>query len=396
MAIDATPSTVATNALQAIPYGALIGAPLKAAIEAQAMAAQTSWEFIQNVGLTGPPEARQAINVSFQYQKNGQMVNLVVPLLSIVPIPYISIDTININFKANISASSSSTTETASTESFEGGTNGEIGFKVGPFSLKANFNANYSSKKDSKASQESKYSVEYTMDVQVAASQSDMPAGLAVVLDILRSAITDASPQGSISIENPKPQIAINEPITNTDAIYAGFRNSSLKDVNLVTMRKLNALNANSAEADDAVIINFAVVLKNEMGVVIEGKSVTLSVDAPTGTDLPTIKVADGQAATPEFKDSATSESDVDGKTFFQIEATPNAKTNEITSPITVIYLLKLEAEIITGSPARADTFLTVIEYPPTPADETTPQALATGKTTRPASGGGTSTNTGN
>ncbi len=35
MAIDTTPSQVATNALQAIPFGSIIGGPLKACIEAQ-------------------------------------------------------------------------------------------------------------------------------------------------------------------------------------------------------------------------------------------------------------------------------------------------------------------------------------------------------------------------
>ena len=51
MAIDTTPSQVATSALQAIPFGSMIGGPLNACIEAQAMAAQTSWQFIQEVGL---------------------------------------------------------------------------------------------------------------------------------------------------------------------------------------------------------------------------------------------------------------------------------------------------------------------------------------------------------
>ena len=50
MAIDTTPSQVATSALQALPFGNIIGGPLKACIEAQAMAAKTSWNFIQEVG----------------------------------------------------------------------------------------------------------------------------------------------------------------------------------------------------------------------------------------------------------------------------------------------------------------------------------------------------------
>ncbi len=40
-------------------------------------------------------------------------------------------------------------------------------------------NASYSSKKDSSATRDSKYSVEYTMDVAVHAGQDSMPAGMA-------------------------------------------------------------------------------------------------------------------------------------------------------------------------------------------------------------------------
>ena len=87
MAIDTTPSQVATSALQAIPFGSMIGGPLNACIEAQAMAAQTSWQFIQEVGLNTNPETgqKEAVNVSFQFVQNGRVVQLNVPLLTIVP-----------------------------------------------------------------------------------------------------------------------------------------------------------------------------------------------------------------------------------------------------------------------------------------------------------------------
>ena len=51
MAISNVPANVATSAMQAIPFSSMIGGPLKACIEAQAMAAKTSWEFIKEVGL---------------------------------------------------------------------------------------------------------------------------------------------------------------------------------------------------------------------------------------------------------------------------------------------------------------------------------------------------------
>ncbi|MFR4222744.1 MAG: DUF2589 domain-containing protein [Akkermansia sp.] len=42
---------MATSSLKSLPFGNIIGGPLVACVEAQAQAARTSWEFIQNVGL---------------------------------------------------------------------------------------------------------------------------------------------------------------------------------------------------------------------------------------------------------------------------------------------------------------------------------------------------------
>lgn len=231
MAIDTTPSTVATNALQALPFSSLIGGPLDAAIKAQAMAAKTSWEFIQQVGLNEDKSTgkKEAVNVTFYYNKNGQMTKLIVPLLTIVPIPYIAIDEVQINFKANISASSSSVSETSESTSTEAGGSAKASFGYGPFSVSAEFKANYSSKKDSKAAQDSRYSVEYTMDVAVHAGQSDMPAGLATVLNILQSSITDANKNGTFTFSPANPQIDASQLPKTGDfslAITANIKNS--------------------------------------------------------------------------------------------------------------------------------------------------------------------------
>lgn len=204
MAIDTTPSQVATSALQAIPFGSIIGGPLNACIEAQAMAAQTSWKFIDAVGLMTDKKTgeKKTVNVSFQFLQNGRMAQINVPLLTIVPIPYIAIQTVDIAFKANISASSSSVTETSSSSALESelDAKGKIGY--GPFSVSAEMKANYSSKKDSKSTQESKYSVEYTMDVAVKAGQDSMPAGLAKVLELLNSAMDVSDPKGTLEVSD--------------------------------------------------------------------------------------------------------------------------------------------------------------------------------------------------
>lgn len=199
--VSKTPANVAINAMQAISFSSMIGGPLNACIEAQAMAARTSWEFIKEVGLnTDEKGQKSAVMVAFSFNRGGRMVQLNVPLLTIVPIPYIAINTIDINFKASISASSSTASET--TEHTEAG--GELGAKaelnLGLFSMEANLKANYSSKKDSKATAESKYSVESTIDVAVKAGQESMPAGMAKVLELLGTALDVVDAKGELQV----------------------------------------------------------------------------------------------------------------------------------------------------------------------------------------------------
>lgn len=202
MAIDTTPSQVATSALTSLPFGNIIGGPLKACIEAQAMAAKTSWNFIQEVGLNTDPETgeKKAVNVSFQFIKDGRVAQLNVPLLTIVPIPYIAIQTIDISFKANINASSSSSSVVNESVSKEGGAAGSASLNLGLFKVNTDFHASYSSKKDSTATQDSKYSVEYTMDVAVKAGQDSMPAGLAKVLELLGNSLDVCDPAGTLDV----------------------------------------------------------------------------------------------------------------------------------------------------------------------------------------------------
>jgi len=219
MAISNAPSQVATNALQAIPFSSMIGGPLKACIEAQAMAAKTTWDFIQEVGLNTNPDTgeKTAVNVSFSFNQNGRLVQLNVPLLTIVPIPYIAINSVDINFKASISASSSSVNENTESTSMGGSAEIKAGLKIGPFHMDAKLNANYSSKKDSKATEESKYSVEYTMDIAVKAGQDSMPAGLAKVLELLGNSLDVSDPKGTLELNAQKFKVG--------DKLIATYKN---------------------------------------------------------------------------------------------------------------------------------------------------------------------------
>ncbi len=218
--IDTTASTVATNALQAIPFGSIIGGPMSACIEAQTKAAKTTLDYIKEVGLVTDEDGNsKAVYVSFEYRKNGHSVVLSVPLLTIVPIPYFAIKNIDIAFKASISAASSlSTTESSSLE-VGASMKAKAGFNVGLFKGSMEMSASVSSKKDSSATRDSKYSVEYTMDVAVKAGQDDMPAGMSKVLEMLNESIDTIVATGELTVSSNK--------ISKTDGgIYVTYKDT--------------------------------------------------------------------------------------------------------------------------------------------------------------------------
>ena len=189
--------------LQGLPFDNLIGGPLNACIQAQNDAAMTSINFINNVCLNEDKETgeKSAIYVSFSFIQNGRKVVINVPLIAIVPIPYIAINSVDISFKATVNGveSESSSTETE----YESKGNKKSTRKSGGFRRKTTtINSTFSTKRDSKSTQDSKFSVEATIDVAVHAGQESMPAGMAKILEMLGAAMDLCSPDGELSVND--------------------------------------------------------------------------------------------------------------------------------------------------------------------------------------------------
>lgn len=198
--------TRAVEELSQIPFAHLIGAPMKAAIEAQALAAQTTVEFIQKVGFKQPTsggpdvlftdptqdaDAGELRNITFEYQKLDEnetraTFSLTVPLLSVVPIPYLRIDEMTIDFKAKLT--DSIRRDTATSFALNTSVGGSYSAFWSPVKLDFRVNAAF---KTSSASQSSS-TRDYSMDIHVRAVQDDMPGGLSRIIDILESSISEA------------------------------------------------------------------------------------------------------------------------------------------------------------------------------------------------------------
>lgn len=186
---------------------------MKAAVEAQALAAQSTIEFIQKVGFktssggfepddflfedtSTDADAGELRNVTFTYEKKDETdtagtFTLTVPLLAITPIPYLRIDEMTIDFSAKLTDSIQRNTSSSFT--LNTSVSGKYSAFWSPVKMSFRVSATYNTKAATRAAQKR----EYRMDVHVRAVQDEMPPGLDKVLDILEDAIQDTKSSGT-------------------------------------------------------------------------------------------------------------------------------------------------------------------------------------------------------
>lgn len=110
-----------------------------------------------------------------------QKMQIQVPILTMVPIPFIKIEHADIDF--NVKINSVSNTNSTSTTSAKADTS----FRTG-FLSRASISASVSNQKTTSSSEEVKK--DYSLNISVHAVQDDMPAGVSRILDMLEDSIT--------------------------------------------------------------------------------------------------------------------------------------------------------------------------------------------------------------
>ena len=167
------------NQILNLDFRSLIGGPLTAAIQAQTDAALSTVDFVNSVGkdTDGKPTT-----IVFNYGEGNNVKEFKVPLLTIVPIPNITIQDITIDFNAKITSVEKQNSSLAT----DLGVSAEVGAKYGGFSAK--INASYSRQRKSSRSGESKK--EYNMHIIVKAGQDDPPPGIDTLVNFLETLVT--------------------------------------------------------------------------------------------------------------------------------------------------------------------------------------------------------------
>ena len=182
-----------------LPMADLIGGPLMAASDAQVKLANATADFIKVIGFLPPKNDKDAVGevrtALFRFDrpattagdvKPGEVipvetVELSVPLLAIVKIPSLSINSVDVVFDMEVKHSETDKSSFDAASSLKG--EGKAGW--GPFSVKVSLSGSVSSHKENSRSTD--HSAKY--HVEVHAEDKGMPEGLARVLDIVQSAV---------------------------------------------------------------------------------------------------------------------------------------------------------------------------------------------------------------
>lgn len=255
------------NLLGKISFDELIGNPLRAAVKAQRDLAKETLSYIREEGIKVDENGQGQITyVTMNFFRDGKQVKMRVPLLTLMPVPRLSISTMSYTFKAKVNAmsgvvasvgsggtpinagmstdngsksaasakpakdsSSKGNNEktgdepAASTENSAASSNKTAASAAGAkptIATTPTMSVGYSSKKDSGATRDSRYSVESTMDISITASEGEMPRGIDRLLGILDDSTEVIDPKGTLQVSADRISL-----VNNYGVISISYRN---------------------------------------------------------------------------------------------------------------------------------------------------------------------------
>lgn len=265
--VDKTFVSDSINLLGKISFDELIGNPLRAAVKAQRDLAKETLSYIREEGIKVDENGQGQITyVTMNFFRDGKQVKMRVPLLTLMPVPRLSISTMSYTFKAKVNAMSgvvasvgsggtpinagistdnssksaasakpakdssakvnnekTGDNPAASTDNSAASSNKTAASATGTKSTIATtptMSVGYSSKKDSGATRDSRYSVETTMDISITASEGEMPRGIDRLLGVLDDSTEVIDPKGTLQVSADRISL-----VNNYGAISVSYRN---------------------------------------------------------------------------------------------------------------------------------------------------------------------------
>ena len=174
--------------LQELDFNRILGAPLSACVNAQEEAAQATLQYLNEVVFTQASDddsSLEPVTVSFYFESAGQVHRIVMPLLLIVPVPYLQIDRVDLTFQATVTES-------------------RMNHDTRKLSLKAKYSAPGDSAEVSKETK-AEYMNKRCIDINLSVTSADMPMGISKLLEIFNNQLVEVKPDEPEVLPEPTP-----------------------------------------------------------------------------------------------------------------------------------------------------------------------------------------------
>lgn len=174
--------------LQELDFNRILGAPLSACVNAQEEAAQATLQYLNEVVFTQAGDdgsSLEPVTVSFYFESAGQVHRIVMPMLLIVPVPYLQIDRVDLTFQATVTES-------------------RMNHDTRKLSLKAKYSAPGDSAEVSKETK-AEYMNKRCIDINLSVTSADMPMGISKLLEIFNNQLVEVKPDEPEVLPEPTP-----------------------------------------------------------------------------------------------------------------------------------------------------------------------------------------------
>lgn len=166
------PKELQKSPLGELDFNRIIGGPLSACVNAQEEAAQATLDYLNGVVFRKKDDDEsclEPVTMTFYFERGGVVNRLTMPLLCIVPVPYLRIDQVNLRFQATVTESS---------------------MKEEKLELKAKYSAPGDSAQITDVSQE-KFLSKRCIDVDLNVTTADMPMGISKLIEIFNNQLVE-------------------------------------------------------------------------------------------------------------------------------------------------------------------------------------------------------------
>lgn len=200
------PKELQKSPLGELDFNRIIGGPLSACVNAQEEAAQATLDYLNGVVFRKKDDDEsclEPVTMTFYFERGGVVNRLTMPLLCIVPVPYLRIDQVNLRFQATVTESS---------------------MKEEKLELKAKYSAPGDSAEITDVAQE-KFLSKRCIDVDLNVTTADMPMGISKLIEIFNNQLVEikqyeptepalpTAPTEPIAPAEPEKPIEPSEPI---------------------------------------------------------------------------------------------------------------------------------------------------------------------------------------